>query len=179
MALLCLTCQGKNWKAITKMPDKIVVDTSPLFYLHRLGLLDILNKLYGVVTAPEAVKHELQQGGLQGEDVPRLEEYAWLNITKVSLPQYLDLVVDLGLGEAEVLAIATDYPSALLILDDKLARSIAEMQGFRLTGTAGVLLRAKQEGLIPALKPVMERLINLDFRLKPDLLEVIFDLAGE
>ena len=102
------------------------------------------------------MKHELDQGGLQGEDVPRLEEYPWINILKVRPPQYLNLIVDLGRGESEVLAIAADHPSALLILDDKLARSITEMQGFQLTGTAGVLLRSKEQELIPALKPVID-----------------------
>jgi len=107
------------------MPEMTLVDTSPLFYLHRLGLLEILNKLYDVVTVPGAVRHELEQGRLQGEDVPRLEEYPWIDVRNVSLPRYLSLVVDLGLGESEVLAIAVDHPSALVVLDDKLARSIA------------------------------------------------------
>ncbi len=53
------------------------------------------------------------------------------------------------------------------------------MQGFRLTGTAGVLLRAKEKGLIPAVKPAMEKLLSLNFRLKPDLVKAILELAGE
>jgi len=53
------------------------------------------------------------------------------------------------------------------------------MKGFRLTGTAGVLLRAKEQELIPALKPVIERLVSLNFRLKPDLIEAILGLSGE
>lgn len=97
----------------------------------------------------------------------------------VSTPEYLNLIVDLGPGESEVLAIATYHPSALVILDDKMARRIAEMQGFRLTGTAGVLLRAKVKGLIPELKPVVEKLLSLDFHLKPELVQAISELAGE
>ena len=81
------------------MPEMTVVNTSPIFYLHRLGLLDILNKLYGIITVPEAVKHELEQGRLQGENVPRLEEYPWIHVLRGSLPQYLNLIVDLGRGE--------------------------------------------------------------------------------
>lgn len=161
------------------MPEMTVVDTSPLFYLHRLDLLDILKTLYGVITIPEAVVNELEQGRSQGEDVPRLEAYPWITVLKVSPPQYLNLIIDLGRGESEVLAIAADHPTALLILDDKLARSIADIQGFRFTGTAGVLLRAKKEGILPALKPVLENLVNLNFRLKPDLLANILSLAGE
>lgn len=161
------------------MPEMTVVNTSPIFYLHRLGLLDVLNKLYGIITIPQAVKDELEQGRLQGEDIPRLEEYPWIEILGVNLPQYLSLVVDLGFGESEVLAIATDHPTALVVLDDRLARNIAEMQGFRLTGTAGILLRAKEQGVIPALKPVIERLVGLNFRLKPDLIRTLLDLSGE
>jgi predicted nucleic acid-binding protein len=161
------------------MPEISIVNTSPLFYLHRLGLLELLKKLYGHITVPEAVKKELIEGQAQGEDVPQLENYTWVEIRSVSMPKYLQLIADLGPGESEVLALATNHPSALVILDDKLARRIAEMQGFRLTGTAGVLLRAKQQGLVPALKPIIERLLDLDFRLKPDLVKVTFELAGE
>ena len=161
------------------MPEINIVNTSPLFYLHRLGLLELLKKLYGHITVPEAVKKELKEGQAQGEDVPQLENYTWVEIRSVCMPMYLQLIADLGPGESEVLALATNHPSALVILDDKLARRIAEMQGFRLTGTAGVLLRAKQKGLVPALKPVIERLLDLDFRLKPDLVKATLELAGE
>ncbi len=161
------------------MPEINIVNTSPLFYLHRLGLLELLKKLYGHITVPEAVKKELKEGQAQGEDVPQLENYTWVEIRSVSMPRYLRLIADLGPGESEVLALATNHPSALIILDDKLARSIAEMQGFRLTGTAGVLLRAKEKGLVPALKPIIERLLDLDFRLKPDLVKATLELAGE
>ena len=95
------------------------------------------------------------------------------------MPRYLQLIADLGPGESEVLALATNHPSAIVILDDKLARRIAEMQGLRLTGTADVLLRAKQNGLVPALKPVIEKLLDLDFRLKPDFVKATLELAGE
>ena len=122
---------------------------------------------------------ELKQGQTQGEDVPQLENYTWVEIRSVSMPKYLQLIADLGPGESEVLALATNHPSSLVILDDKLARRIAEMQGFRLTGTAGVLLRAKQQGFVTALKPVIEKLLDLDFRLKPDLITAILELSGE
>ncbi len=161
------------------MPEMIIVNTSPIFYLHRIGLLDILNKLYGDITIPEAVRSELKKGHVQGEDAPQLENYPWIQIVNVDIPEYLSLIVDLGLGESEVLAVATIHPSALVILDDKLARRIAKMRGFLLTGTAGVLLRAKEKGFIPALKPVIEKLLSLNFRLKPDLVNAILEVAGE
>jgi predicted nucleic acid-binding protein len=161
------------------MPEMTVVNTSPLFYLHRIGLFELFNKLYGRITVPEAVKKELKEGQTQGEDVPRLESYPWIEIENVSMPGYLQLIADLGPGESEVLALASNHPTALVILDDKLARRIAEMQGFRLTGTAGVLLRAKRKGLVPALKPLVKNLLDLEFRLKSELVKEILELAGE
>jgi len=161
------------------MPEITIVDTSSLFYLYRVGLFELFNQLYGHITVPDAVINELNEGQIQGEDVPQLERYSWVEIRSVSMPRYLKLIADLGPGESEVLALATNHPSALVVLDDKLARRIADMQGFRLTGTAGVLLRAKRKGLVPALKPVIEKLLDLDFRLKPELAKEILALAGE
>ena len=161
------------------MPEITIVDTSSLFYFHRVGLFELFKKLYGHITVPEAVKNELIEGQTQGEDVPQLENYTWVEIRSVSMPRYLQLIADLGPGESEVLALATNHPAALVVLDDKLARRIADMQGFRLTGTAGVLLRAKRKGLIPALKPVIKKLLDLDFRLKPELVREILTLADE
>ncbi len=146
------------------MPEITIVDTSSLFYFYRVGLFELFNKLYGHITVPEAVKNELNEGQTQGEDVPQLENYPWVEIRSVSMPRYLQLIADLGPGESEVLALATNHPSALVVLDDKLARRIADMQGFRLTGTAGVLLRAKRKGLVPALKPVINKPLFLTDR---------------
>ncbi len=161
------------------MPELTVVDTSPIFYLHRIGHLDVLHELYGRIAIPKAVEKELEEGHIHGEDVPQLANYPWIEIINVSTPEYLNLIVDLGPGESEVLAVASYNPLVLVVLDDKLARRIAVMQGFRLTGTAGVLLRAKDRGFITALKPVIEKLLSLDFRLKPELVKVILELAGE
>lgn len=54
------------------MPEITIVNTSPLFYLHRLGLLELFKKLYGRIVVPDAVKNELDEGQTQGEDVPLL-----------------------------------------------------------------------------------------------------------
>jgi predicted nucleic acid-binding protein len=161
------------------MPEITIVNTSPIFYFHRLGLIELFKKLYGHIIIPEAVKRELEEGFRQGEDVPLLEQYPWIKIKKVNMPSYLELISDLGPGESEVLALAANHKSALVIIDDKLARRIAEMQGFRMTGSAGVLLRAKREGLLSELKPIINKLVGLDFRLKPNLIEAILELAGE
>jgi len=57
------------------MPEITIVDTSSLFYFHRVGLFELFKKLYGHIIVPEAAKNELMEGQTQGEDVPQLEKY--------------------------------------------------------------------------------------------------------
>ncbi len=59
------------------MHDVVIVNTSPLFYLHRLGCLNILEKLYDKIVIPYAVIDELKEGKRVGEDVPEIEDYKW------------------------------------------------------------------------------------------------------
>ena len=57
------------------MPDIVICNTSPIFYLHRLGQLELLHMLYGRILVPEAVLEELKAGRDQGEDVPNIENH--------------------------------------------------------------------------------------------------------
>jgi hypothetical protein len=161
------------------MPDLIICNTSPLFYLHRLRLLDLLQKLYGRITVPEGVLAELEAGRHQGEDVPNLAEHPWIEVRSVRVPEVIVLVTDFGPGEAEVLSLGLEHPGSLVILDDRLARTVAAARGLRLTGTAGVLLKASQQGHLSVLAPVLEQLTQLGFRLAPAVARAILQLAGE
>jgi len=147
------------------MPELVISNTSPLFYLHRLRRLDLLQKLYGRITVPAAVVNELKAGRDQGEEAPDVAHYDWIEVRPVRVPELIRLITDLGPGEAEVLALALEEAGSLVILDDHLAREVAKLQNVRITGTAGVLLKAKQEGPISAVAPLLDQLTQLDFRL--------------
>ena len=67
------------------MHRSVIVNTSPLFYLHRVKYLDCLEKLYGEIVIPEAVVTELEEGKKSGEDVPRVSEYNWIKIKRVTM----------------------------------------------------------------------------------------------
>ncbi len=59
------------------MPETIViVNTSPLLYLHQVGHLQLLQQLYGTIIVPPAVPQELEVGKLQGVDVPEINSIA-------------------------------------------------------------------------------------------------------
>ncbi len=161
------------------MPNTVICDTSAIFYLHRLRRLSLLKELYGNIIVPQTVVSELKQGQDEGEDVPNLAEYPWIQIKHIRIPKIIGLMTDLGPGEAGVLALALEEPDALVILDDLLARRVAKLQGIKLTGTLGVLLKAKQQGHLQAVAPLIEELRKLGFWLSNSMQQDILKLAGE
>jgi predicted nucleic acid-binding protein len=158
---------------------EVICDVSPIQYLHQTGLLDLLRLQYGTITIPEAVAVELREGTLRGVDLPAFEALGWIRIRQPAGGLLLPIVADLGAGEREVLALGTESPGSLLILDDALARQYARMLNLKLTGTLGVLLKAKEAGLLAALAPVLERLQQLRFRIDPETRQAVLRLAGE
>ncbi len=161
------------------MPEVVISNTSPIFYLHRLRLLDLLQKLYQEIIVPKTVVAELEAGRRQGEDVPAIDSYEWIKIRAIRSPQILGLSTDFGPGETEVLALALEESDSLVIIDEKLARKIARLRDLRVTGTAGVLLKAKQEGHILAVKPLLDRLQEIHFHLSDNVRTLILSIAEE
>lgn len=89
-------------------------------------------------------------------------------------------MADLDPGEATTLAAAAPLGAGcLVLLDDPPARQRARALGLRIAGTAGVLLIAKQRGLIPAVRPLIEALMNADFRLSAEVVATVLEDADE
>ncbi|MFL6233097.1 MAG: DUF3368 domain-containing protein [Thermoanaerobaculia bacterium] len=160
------------------MPE-VIVDTSPLQYLHQLGLLDLLPDFYGEILIPESVVREIAAGHALGVALPELKTFPWIKVRKVAGLAVLPLVSDLGAGEREVLALALEADDPLVVLDDALARRVARRLDLTLTGTLGLLLKAKQAGRIARLQSLLDRLETLQFRLDPETRLSVLRLAGE
>ena len=89
------------------------------------------------------------------------------------------MVTDLGPGEAEVIALGLQRPESRLILDDRLARRIARLHNLQVTGTIGVIVKAKQAGLLPAVSPVIIALREAGLWLSDALVVEVLRQAGE
>lgn len=135
--------------------------------------------IVGELTVPPAVVAELEEGRSRGVDLPDLHKLDWVSVRTPQSHTVVPLVTDLGPGETEVLMLALETPGATVVLDDALARQLAEVLGLRLTGTLGLLLDVKQAGLAPALAPVLDQLQALRFRLAPHTRAAVLKLAGE
>lgn len=162
------------------MPERTVVcNTSPLLYLHQVSQLEILQKLYGEVKIPPAVQNELDVGRERGVDVPQPTDIEWISIDVPTSTAILPAIVDLGAGEAEVLALGLQFKDSLLILDDRLARRIAKLNRLAVTGTLGVLIRAKQKGLLQEIRTTIDRLRDTSLRMTPALVRTVLQEANE
>ena len=159
------------------MPE-VVCNTSPPQYLHQIGALDVLRLLYGKILAPGAVAAEIETGIQAGVSLPVLEDLPWAKIREVPAPSW-PIPRDIHRGEAEVIALARSIEDTSVILDDLAAKRHAKLLGLRTTGTLGVLLKAKQSGILTELAPVVEHLTDAGFRLADSTREEFMKLAGE
>jgi len=145
------------------LPD-LICDTSPLQYLHQIGSLEILPVLAAQVLIPPAVVKELSEGIALGVDLPDVSAVNWITVRRPSAESALPLLTNLGAGEAQVLMLVLEHQDAVAVLDDALAREMAEALDLNFTGTLGLLLDAKKAGLIAEVRPLLDRLQALRFR---------------
>ena len=75
--------------------------------------------------------------------------------------------------------LARERADAIAVIDDKLARAIAENLGIKFTGTLGILLEAKLAGMVESVGPLTDRLQELRFRVSPTVRALILRAAGE
>lgn len=128
---------------------KVLCNTTPIIALCSIGHLDLLPKLFNRIHLAEAVLNECSAGGKIA--VPDLRKLDW--VVPVAAPATIPaspMLFELDLGERETLLLAMAENADLVLLDERLGRNLAEYLGLRVTGTLGVLLKAKQQGLIPS-----------------------------
>jgi predicted nucleic acid-binding protein len=160
------------------MPN-VIADTSPIQYLYQTNLLDLLPNFYGQIIVPYSVTQELAVGKISGISLPDVTSLSWISIHQAKSVSILPLVTDLGKGEKEVLALATEITDSLALLDDGLARRYARLLGIKFTGTLGILLKAKQNGYLSRIEPILNQLELLRFRLDAATRGSVLKLAGE
>ena len=152
-----------------------VSNTSPLINLIGVGLLRLLPKLYGTVWIPEAVREEYIRGARA--DDPDIDGQPWLVVAPVTVDSRLSGILDEG--EAAAIALAVAYDARALLLDDKLGRRVARSLNLPVVGTLGILVGAKDRGLISAVGPVIDEMVAQGRHISPDLREQALLSAGE
>lgn len=157
---------------------KIISNTTPIISLLKINKLSLLKKLYGKIIVPFAVYQEIEEG----KDKPYytdLFSINWIEIKKIQNSKSREYIFDLDKGEAEVLILAKEIDADLAILDEIMGRRYAKQLGIVLSGTIGVLLKAKEKGYISSLKNILSELTEKGTWLNPKLISKVLEIAGE
>ncbi len=151
------------------MRKTIISDTSCLILLHKIGELNLLHRLFGIVSITPEIS----------------EEYLfplpdWISVESPTNKTYQRILeASLDKGESSAIALGIEKANSLLIIDELKGRKFAEKLGLNVTGTLGIFVVAKREGLIPSTKPVLDKIKMTDFRISRILEKRILELSGE
>lgn len=159
----------------------IVSNSSPLIALASIDSLDLLHALYGIVHFPEAVYQEVVVSGAGRRGATTIANTHWIVRHGVKNRQTVAQLQSAGLnqGESEAVALALELSANLLIVDEYDARSIARQRGIAITGAVGVLIAAKNAGIVAAIKPLLSQLLAAGFYISPQIIADALHLAGE
>ena len=157
----------------------VVADASPLIGLATAGALHLLRELYGTVTISRLVKDEVtghpKRPGARELDAAM--RAGW--VRDAPAPPETWRFTGLDSGEASTLALAAEQEGALVLMDDTQGRAQAAVLGLEVLDLAGLLLAAKRERLIAAVRPLVGRLARRGFTLPKDARRELLRGAGE
>lgn len=147
----------------------VIADTTCFILLDKIGKLDLLKLLFSKIFTTKQIASEF------GKPLPN-----WVIIQTLKDHHYIEILeVEVDLGEASAIALYFEIENSLLILDDYKARKLASKLGINFTGTFGVLLKAKEKGLITAIKPILDLIQKTNFRFSEAVLHSILSEANE
>jgi predicted nucleic acid-binding protein len=150
------------------MQEKVYVDTSSLIILNKINALHLLQRIYGKVIITTQIKSELN------ESIP-----SWIVVeTTNEIEQSFLKRFKLGAGESSIITNALKNNS-FLIIDDLKARKVTTLLRLRYTGSIGVLIIAKELGIIHSLKFYLEKIQATNFRVSDALIKTALQLANE
>jgi uncharacterized protein len=158
------------------MTERIVINTGPLIALIRMEALDIPGQLPYEFLCPQEVQAELEAGTASGHPVVHPP---WLHVQPLQEALSPMVLPALDAGEAAVIQLALEQQILWVCIDEWKGRRLALAAGLQVTGTLGLLGKAKMLGIIPALRPLVERALRQGIRYHPELVRKVLEAVGE
>lgn len=162
------------------MPEtSIVVNTGPLLALASAEKLEALHFLYEKVYVTAEVCQEILEGGKSGFGITPFIKADWL--IKLNAKQNPGPLLSRALdaGEASVIHLALDKEIKTVCIDEALGRRVARLHGLNVTGSLGVLLKAKKSGFNVSIRDSIQRMMDEGIFLSPELIEAVIHESGE
>lgn len=170
-----------------KMSRRVVIaDAGPLIALAWIDSLTLLRRLFGCVCITATVRDEILPAALSFPDAHLLARSlaeGWIEVVDAPQGEWKPLNPGVDAGEASAIHTACVWRDAgdavLLVMDDRAGRLEAKSRGITLIGTAAVLGLSKTEGLIPAARPLLERLVQSGYFIGPSVIAAVLADVGE
>jgi predicted nucleic acid-binding protein len=161
---------------------KLVSNTGPIIGLAKIGRMDLLKSLAGEVLIPPFVHKELF--GKLGVEAVMIEEglRTFIRIAAVATKERSveGVLTELDEGERQAIVLASDIgKDVLLLMDDRAGRQAARKLGIHVTGLVGILLSAKEKGVVNRVGPLIDELRESGYWLSDEVVEAARKLAGE
>jgi predicted nucleic acid-binding protein len=149
--------------------ELVISDASCLIALEDIGELRILRGLFSQVIVTDIVREEIQA------QLP-----SWVKVSKNYEARELEILkLELDMGEASAIALALKNPGSRIILDERKGRKVAKRLGLKVIGTLGLVVKAKEKGIISSGKEVLSKLENHGFWLSERMKNNILRRLGE
>jgi predicted nucleic acid-binding protein len=159
----------------------IVSNTTPLIGLATIQRFELLKHLFGELYIAQAVYDEAVVAGREVGGAKREVSTAnWIKTMHVQDRLAVEVLLDeLDLGEAETIVLARELGADWVLMDEKKGRRKLTQMGLKKIGTAGILLKAKQVGLLPAVRPELEQLRQRGFSISQPVIDAVLQQANE
>ncbi len=155
----------------------IVADASPLVALAICNCLEILDKLFGEVKVSRTVYEEVIVRDKPGADI--LKDYLSGKIIDIDLSRFMIDGNSLDKGELSSIALYKHLEADYLLIDEKAGRRIAKLNNIKIVGSLGVLIEAKQKGIVRSIKPHIETLSSSKIYFNSSLLAHALKINGD
>ena len=158
---------------------KVIVNSTPIIVLSNINQLELLQKLYNDIYIPQAVYDEVTEK--EDSACHQIKICNWIHVCKIKNESEKRMYqAKLHDGEVEVMILAKENPQdTTVIIDDNAAKKTAKFLGLKVTGTLGIILKAKQQNLIPSVTTIMDKLIQNGFYITPKIYDLVKNAVGE
>lgn len=149
--------------------ELIISDASCLILLDKINEIALLKLIGDTVLITPEVKREFHK---------QLPD--WVQVKNVENVQYQKILeYELGAGEASSIALGLELKNSVLIIDELKGRKIAERLSLKYSGTFGLILKAKQMGLVKEVKPIIDKILETNFRISNQIITAVLQAADE
>ena len=158
---------------------KVIVNSTPLIILCGIGQLNLLKKLYDEIYIPKAVYREVTaKADSTCSQLKNAQD--WIHVVEIKDSRDKKMYkAKLHDGEVEVMILAQEMKSDIVILDDNAAKKTAKYLGLAVTGTLGILIRAKREGYISKVSPVLSEMKDRGFYISEAVEKMVLEQVNE